>query len=285
MALDEDGSGPDGTAPAEPAGPESTGPGATGPGAEEPGARRRRRPGRPVRQRLRESLPVQLFWAAHPKQAVVTALALAGAAAVAGRPSREVGVVLATVLVGQTVLGWHNDIVDRDRDARHRTPRKPVAAGLLDPGTAWYCIVLALLLLVPLSISTGVTAGINYLISVAIGLLGNVALRRGLWSWVPWALSFALYPAYLSYGGWGGAAEGSAPEPVMTLLAALLGIGVHFLRSIWGLVADNADGWTYPPLRLGLRLGATRLLVVTSLYLAVVVGLIAVAGATVGLSR
>ena len=25
-----------------------------------------------------------------------------------------------TVLVGQTILGWHNDIVDRDRDARHR---------------------------------------------------------------------------------------------------------------------------------------------------------------------
>ncbi len=47
----------------------------------------------------------------------------------------------------------------------------------------------------------------------------------------------------------------------MVVLAALLGVGVHLLRSIWGLVADDEDGWTYLPLRLGRRLGATRLLV------------------------
>jgi hypothetical protein len=141
------------------------------------------------------------------------------------------------------------------------------------------------LLLVPVSISTGVIAGINYLISVLIGLLGNIALRRGFLSWVPWALSFALYPAYLSYGGWGGAAEGPAPEPVMTFLFALLGIGVHFLRSIWGLVSDNEEGWRSVPLRLGLRLGATRLLVLTSTYLVGVLVALAVAGTMVGLSR
>src|SRR5690606_14545890 len=132
--------------------------------------------------------------------------------------------------------------------------------------------------------STGITAGINYLISVMIGPLANVALRQGLFSWVPWALSFALYPAYISYGGWGGDAEGPPPEAVMTLLAALLGVGVHFLRSIWGLVADNEDGWTYLPLRLGLRFGATKLLMLTSVYLVLVVAGLAVAGTVVGLS-
>ena len=71
----------------------------------------------------------------------------------------------------------------------------------------------------------------------------------------------------------------------MTLLAALLGIGVHFLRSIWGLVADNEDGWTYLPLRLGLRLGATRLLALTSTYLVAVLVALAVAGSMTGLSQ
>ena len=37
----------------------------------------------------------------------------------------------------------------------------------------------------------------------------------------------------------------------MVVLAALLGVGVHLLRSIWGLVADDEDGWTYLPLRSG----------------------------------
>ena len=35
------------------------------------------------------------------------------------------------------------------------------------------------------------------------------------------------------------------------MLAALLGIGVHLLTALWGLVPDNEDGWTYLPLKLG----------------------------------
>jgi UbiA prenyltransferase family len=249
-----------------------------------PGKRRQRAGARPPR-RLRDVWPLLMIQAAHPRQALATALGVGAAAALAGRETREVGVVALTVLVGQTILGWHNDIVDQERDAHHHVPRKPIADGRLDAGSVWYSITIAVLLLVPLAISTGVVAGINYLIAVMIGLLGNVALRRGIFSWVPWALSFALFPAYLSYGGWGGDAEGPPPEVLMTLLAGLLGIGVHFLRSIWGLVADNEDGWTYLPLRLGLKLGATRLLVVISVYLTLVVVGLAVVGTMVGLSR
>jgi len=229
--------------------------------------------------------PVLLVRAAHPRQAVLTAVGVAAAAALADRPTREVLVVLATVLVGQTILGWHNDLVDRERDRRHDLPGKPIAQGRLDPGTVWFALACAVLLLVPLAISTGITAGCLYLASVGIGLLGNVVLRQGLLSWLPWAASYALLPGYLSYGGWGGEALGEPPEPVIVVLAALLGIGVHVLRALWGLVPDNADGWTYLPLRLGLRLGATRLLVVASVYVALVVVALAVAGTYVGLSK
>ena len=58
----------------------------------------------------------------------------------------------------------------------------------------------------------------------------------------------------------------------MTVLAAALGVGVHFLRALWGLVPDNADGWTYLPLKLGLRIGASRLLWVSTVYTAGVAG-------------
>ncbi len=229
--------------------------------------------------------PLLLLQAAHAKQAVVTALAVAGAAMLAGREAREVGVVLLTVLVGQTILGWHNDIVDKARDAAHGTPGKPVADGRLDAESVWYAIIVAALILVPLSITTGITAGGIYLVSVCIGMLGNVVLRTGFLSWVTWAASFAMLPAYLSYGGWGGQAVGDPPETVITVLAALLGIGVHFTRAVWGLVADHEDGWTYLPLKLGLKLGATRLLALTTFYSFVIVVLLAVFGAKVGLSR
>ena len=71
----------------------------------------------------------------------------------------------------------------------------------------------------------------------------------------------------------------------MVVAAALLGVGVHFLRAIWGLVEDDQDGWTYLPLVLGRRLGATRLLVVSATFAGVVVAVLVVIGSTVGLRQ
>jgi 4-hydroxybenzoate polyprenyltransferase len=233
----------------------------------------------------RQWTPLLLLQAAHAKQALLTALAVGGVAVLAERPAREAGVVLLTVLVGQTILGWHNDIVDRARDEAHHTPGKPVADGRLDAGAVWYAIVVAALILVPLSITTGITAGAIYLVSLCIGMLGNVVLRTGFFSWVTWAGSYALFPAYVAYGGWGGQAVGEPPETAITILAALLGVGIHFMRAVWGLVADHEDGWTYLPLKLGLKLGATRLLAISTLYTVVIVALLAYFGFEVGLTR
>lgn len=229
--------------------------------------------------------PVQLLQAAHPRQAALTAGALAGAAALAGRPGREVALVAATVLVGQTILGWHNDLVDRDRDRRFRTPGKPVADGRLDPGGLWFALACAVLLLVPLCVANGVRAGLCYLLAVAISLLGNLRLRRGLFSWLPWAASFALLPAFLSFGGWGGATVGSPPEPAMVGLAALLGIGVHLFTALWGLVPDHEEGWTYLPLRIGLRVGAGRVLTLASVWIGGCLTAMAFVATYRGLSR
>jgi 4-hydroxybenzoate polyprenyltransferase len=227
-----------------------------------------------------------LIRAAHPRQAVITAVAMAVAAALAGRPSRELLLILCTVLVGQVILGWFNDLVDRGRDARHRRTGKPLADGRLDPGTVWFCLALAVFLVVPLSVANGRYAGSAYLLSLAIGLAGQwMWLRKGLLSWLPWAAAFSLYPAFLSYGGWGGQAEGAPPELLVTVLAALLGIGVHLLTALWGLVPDHEDGWTYLPLRLGLKIGASRLLWVAGTYTVLVLVALAFAGTHVGLSQ
>ncbi len=234
---------------------------------------------------LADSGPVLLLQAAHPRQALVTGLGLGVVALAADRPLREAAVVAATGVVGQAVLGWHNDIVDRETDARHQTPRKPVADGRLEVGSAWYAVVVAVLLVVPLSISTGIDAGAFFLGALAVGLLGNVALRRGRFSWLSWAAQYALFAPYVALGGWGGGAQGDPPEVVMVVLFALLGVGVHFLRSVWGLVADDADGWTYLPLVLGRRLGAARLLLVSAAYTGVVLVAMVVVGATVGLRQ
>lgn len=239
----------------------------------------------PRRRSWRELGPVLLLRAAHPRQALVTALALTVVAALSGRPMRELGLVLATVLVGQAIIGWHNDLVDQKRDEANETARKPLAEGLLDRGTVWFVLTCAVLLVVPLALSNGLTAGSAYLLSMAIGLMGNQSFRRGLFSWLTWALSFALYPAFLSYGGWGGAHVGEPPEITITVLAALLGVCVHVLRALPGLVADHREGQRHLPLRIALRIGAPRLLWVTVGLTVLVVAALAVEGTRVGLAQ
>ena len=230
-------------------------------------------------------MPVLLVRASHPRQAALTALGMAVAAAVSGRAPREVGLVLATVLVGQAVLGWDNDLVDETADRAAERTDKPLATRALERGTVGFVLACALLLLVPLSLSSGITAGLAYLLSVLVGLAGNRWLREGALSWLPWAVSFALYPAYLSYGGWGGDAQGSPPTVAMTAVAAVLGVGVHVLTSLQGLVDDHQAGRRHLPLRLALRVGAPRLLVLAIVFCVVVAAVAALVGSTVGLSQ
>lgn len=221
--------------------------------------------------------------AAHPRQAVVTAAAVAAAAAVAGRPLEEVALVGGTVLVGQSVLGWADDLVDRRRDLRRR-PDKPLSLGVLEPGTVWFTLTCALLLVVPLAVAHGRRAGLAYLALLAVAGIGDWLLHARVLSFVPWLASFALYPAFLAYGGWNGVGTTTPPTVTMTVLAGALGLGVHVLLSLPGLVHDHEEGERSLPLVLALRTGTPRLLMVAAVFTGLVVVAILIAGRTIGLT-
>ena len=146
----------------------------------------------------------------------------------------------------------------------------------------WFALACGVLLVVPLALGNGISAGCSYLLAVAVALLGNVVLRSTALSWLPWAVSFGLLPAFLSYGGWGGRSEGDPPTVVVTVLAALLGVAVHFLLALPDLVEDNADGLRHLPLRLALRTGAPRLLWISIVVTVLLAASLVVAAATVG---
>ena len=240
---------------------------------------------RPLRTRVSSWTPVALGRATHPRLGLVTALGLAGAAALSGRSSQAVGMVLATTLVGQAVLGWHNDLVDRVRDTSHERADKPLVRGDLDPSTVWFWLAVAVMLVVPLAVFHGVWAGLAYLGYLLVGILGNVLLRGGWLSWVPWAASYALLPAFLAYGGFAGQGRETPPEISVTVLAALLGVCVHVVVALPGLVADNQDERRHLPLRIALRTGAPRLLWISLIATGLVLAGLLLAGARVGLTQ
>lgn len=226
-----------------------------------------------------------LVLASHPLPVLAMTLALTAAAALTGRTVLEVGLVAATVLSGQLTVGWLNDVIDRDRDRRVGRDDKPVALGWLDPGTVTFAIALTVLLLVPLSVANGTYAGIAHLGAVASAWAYNLWFKRSALSWLPYAVSFGLLPAFLSYGGLGGGLHGGPPTWSMTVLAALLGVGIHFLNALPDLVQDNATGVRHLPLRIALRTGAPRLLWISLAWTALAAGGLVVAGLTVGIRQ
>lgn len=205
-------------------------------------------------------LALSLAMAGHPLPTVAMTIAMTSAAALTGRPGLECALVAATILSGQLTVGWLNDVLDRGRDERVGRQDKPVAMGWVDPGTVTFAIACAVLLVVPLSIANGTVAGAAHLLAVASAWAYDFWFKRTVLSWVPYAASFGLLPAFLSYGGLGGGIHGSPPTLVMTVSAALFGIGVHFLNTLPDLVEDKETGLRHLPLRIALRVGAPKLL-------------------------
>lgn len=224
-----------------------------------------------------------LVLAAHPVQGLVIALGVAAAALVSGRDWREVGLVFVTVLIGRATYGWLNDVVDRERDIAVERQSKVLVREWVDRGTLTFATAVAVTFLVPLSIANGTLAGLFHLGSVVAAWLYNARLKTTPLSFVPWAVSFALFAPFLSYGGWGGGRHGSAPEWVMVALAAFLGVCVHVLDALPDLVEDNRNGVRSLPLVVALKVGAQPLLWITLVLTAATIGGLVAAGLTVGL--
>ncbi|HZJ06403.1 MAG TPA: UbiA family prenyltransferase [Nocardioidaceae bacterium] len=230
-------------------------------------------------------LTLSLVMSSHPLPTAAMTVALTAAAALTGRSGLECALVAATILTGQLTIGWLNDLVDRSRDKQVGRRDKPIAMGWIDPGTVAFFIASAVLLVVPLSIANGTYAGIAHLAAVASAWTYNLVFKKTALSWLPFAVSFGLLPAFLSYGGLGGGMHGSPPTVVMTVLAALLGIGIHFLNALPDLVQDNQTGIRHLPLRLALKTGAPKLLVISIVWTALAAVGIVIAGFTVGLAQ
>lgn len=215
---------------------------------------------------------------AHPRQAVVLAVVLGGLAYASGRPLREAGIAAAAVLLVQLVCGLLNDVFDRDTDRRGGTGGKPIADGRVPTGNAVYVLVILLLVSAPLSLQNGTAAGAALLLTYVVAVLHNWVLHRTVFSWVGWTATFALFPTFLSYGGWGGGVHGGPATWWVTGAAALFGFCMHFATTLPDLVDDNRSGVRNLPLVVALRTGAPRLLVITGVVTAVAIaGIVLVA--------
>ena len=190
-----------------------------------------------------------LAHASHPGPTLAVTILLACLAALSGRSEWGVALVAGTVLTGQLAIGWCNDLIDRDRDAAVGRTDKPLATGAVSPGVVRTATAVALVSCVPLSLANGWVAGSAHLAAVAWGLAYDAGLKATVWSAVPYAASFGLQIAFVSYGGPGG----GPPSASVVIATMLLAVGAHLTNAAPDLDDDAATGVRGLPHRLGAR--------------------------------
>lgn len=216
------------------------------------------------------SSPVALLRAAHlgPTLAVTGVTALL---AVAERlPPGRGALVIAAVLAGQLVIGWSNDLLDADRDARVAREDKPLATGELSRSLVLASLALAAGLAVVLSAALGWRSGLTHLgLLVGSGIAYNLGLKATRWSFLPYLVAFGSLPAVVTLA----APDPRLPAAWLPAASAALGVAAHFLNTLPDLDDDVATGIRGLPHRIGRtrsRVVATSLLLAASV--AAVVG-------------
>lgn len=159
-----------------------------------------------------------------------------------------VAVALA-VAAGQLSVGWSNDWLDAERDARAHRSTKPIVAGLVSAPQVAVAAVAAFLVAVPFSLLSGWRAAAVHMVAIASAWGYNARLKATWWSPAPYVLSFALLPAFVTLGS----PAHEWPRPAVMVIAALLGCGVHFINTISDVEADAATGVIGLPQHLGPR--------------------------------
>jgi 4-hydroxybenzoate polyprenyltransferase len=174
----------------------------------------------------------------HPGPSLaITALAALLAAQAA---PRGIGPALTApaMLALQFSIGWSNDAFDAARDAAAGRADKPLAIGAIGPGPVWAAAGLSLLAALGMALAIGITTGIITAVMAAAGWAYNAGLKSALASGLMYLIGFGMVPAYaastLPGHPW--------PRWQVTVAAALIGLGAHFVNVLPDLAADRATG-------------------------------------------
>lgn len=184
-------------------------------------------------------LLIPIIRASHFPQTVAMVALATVSSAIVGTSGWALVIVALAMLSGQLSIGWSNDYIDAQLDRNIDRRNKPVVAQGLDPAQLRIPIVVALVMVIPLSfIAAGFVGGIAHLTAVASAWVYNLYLARTVWSWAPYAVSFALLPVFIAQTA---SAETWPTIPVVVLFS-LVGVVAHILNALPDITIDREAG-------------------------------------------
>jgi 4-hydroxybenzoate polyprenyltransferase len=199
--------------------------------------------------------------ATHFPQALAMVLLATISTAVCGGSWPSVALVFLASAAGQATVGWTNDVHDAVADRAAGRINKPTVRGDIRPEDLRLPILVSGTLTIPLSfLAAGWLGGVAHVAAVASALVYNFYLARTVWSWAPYAVSFALMPMFIA----------QAVSPVLwppvsvVILSVLVGVIAHILNAIPDIDIDRNGGWG----GLAVSLGKQRSMIVVSFLVA-----------------
>jgi 4-hydroxybenzoate polyprenyltransferase len=200
-----------------------------------------------------------------PLLAVICLTALIGVAS--ARESLDAGrfaTVLIAMLLAQLVIGWTNDYVDREADARYQ-PSKPVPSGRVDASKMPMASGVAGLGAILVASTLGWAPALCVALGIGAGLAYNLWLKSTPWSWAPFVVAFCVLPPYV----WTGLDVWRDSFVALYAVGLPLTVAAHLANALPDIETDRAAGRHSIVVRLGR--GATVRLLAVLLGLPVVV--------------
>lgn len=178
--------------------------------------------------------------ATHFPQALAMVLLMTIATAVVGGSWSSVALVFLASAAGQATVGWTNDVHDAEADRAAGRGTKPTVRGDIRPEDLRIPILVSATLTIPLSfLAAGWLGGVAHIAAVASALIYNFYLARTMWSWAPYAVSFALMPVFIAQAS----SPSLWPTAPVVLLSILVGVTAHLLNAIPDIDIDRDTGW------------------------------------------
>ena len=175
-----------------------------------------------------------LLKATHFPQALTMVLLTTIAAVICGLSDFRLLFVAIATAAGQASIGWVNDLVDLETDKKLDRRNKPTVRYSLKPENLKTPISIALIVMVPFSfLAAGWIGGLANILAVASAQIYNLYLSRTVWSWLPYAISFALLTVFIAQS------SSKWPSWQMICISACVGVIAHIFNALRDLEIDK----------------------------------------------
>jgi protoheme IX farnesyltransferase len=203
-----------------------------------------------------------------PLLAVVGLTALVGVASAGGELDVErLARIVATMFFAQLVVGWTNDYVDRDADARFQ-PSKPIPSGEVSAPLLPFASSAAGLAALGVAVTLGWLPAVCVALGMGSGLAYNFVLKPTPWSWAPFVVAFCVLPPFV----WSGLEVWDGAFVALYPIALPLTVAAHLANALPDLETDRESGRSTVVVGLGRRgtLCALRVILLLTVGLVIV---------------